>query len=188
MVAVAGLAFAPGCETTAVNKDSRTTFLDADDMVAMTNQMAREIVADPRVQAAWANGPLKIVIKPVDNQTNEIMPRGESELFVARLQGLLAKQQSLSDRFVWVINRSDYAKLRAEEIPEERLGASEERIIPEYALWATFYSATEARKKSRSDIYVCHYKLTKISGGVEGATIWLGQHDVSKSIKRNLLD
>jgi hypothetical protein len=182
--------FAAGCEATpAVNKDRKTTFLDSNDMVTMTNQMARSIIADPRVQSAAASGgPLKIVIKPVTNLTNEIIPAGQGELFVARLQGLLAKEQALSDRFQWVINRTDYEKLRAEEIPESQLGPSETRITPEYALWAEFHSVTDAKKNTRNDLYLCTYKLTKISSGLEGATIWTGEYQTSKTIKRSMLD
>jgi hypothetical protein len=148
---------ASGCETApAVNKDAKTTFLDSNDMVTMTNQMARSIIADPRVQAAAASGALKIVIKPVTNHTNEIIPPGTGELFVARLQGLLSKEKT--------------------------------RIVPEYALWAEFHSVTDAKKNTRNDVYLCHYKLTKISNGLEGATIWLGEYQTSKTIKRSMLD
>ena len=177
-----------GCNSTAVNRDAKTTQLDSYDMVAMTNQMAESIIADPRIHAAWAVGPLKIVIKPVTNLTNDIITDNQSELFVARLQGLLAKQPQLADRFVWCINRSDYAKLRAEEIPDAKLGPSEDRIIPEYALYAEFQSATTVTRSARSDTYLCVYKLTRISGGTEGAILWAGQYETSKAIKRGFLD
>lgn len=177
-----------GCETTAVNKDRQTTFLDADDMVAMTNKMAQSIIADPRIQAATAAGPMRIVIRPVDNYTNGIIPGNEAQLFVARLQGLLASRPELSGRFVWCVNRIDYEKLRREEIPESKIGPSEDRILPEYQLYAEFHSDTNVTRKTRSDIYLCQYKLTKISGGGEGMIFWNGQYETSKAIKKGFLD
>jgi hypothetical protein len=182
------LLLAAGCQSTAINTESKSTFLNSDDMERMTNQMATSIIGDPRITAAAANGPLTIVIKPVDNLTNEIIPDNRAELFVARLQGLLASRPELSNRFIWVINRSDYEKLRHEEVPAEKLGPSEERIQPAYALWAEFHSATDAKKNSRSDMYLCQYKLTRISGGNEGTILWTGQYETSKAIKRSFLD
>ena len=177
-----------GCETTAVNRDAKTTQLDSYDMVAMTNQMAESIIADSRIHAAWAVGPLKIVIKPVTNLTNDIIPDNQAEIFVARLQGLLAKQPQLADRFVWCINRSDYEKLRAEEIPDAKLGPSEDRIIPEYALYAEFHADTRVTRSTRSYTYLCVYKLTRISGGTDGAILWEGSYETSKAIKKGFLD
>ncbi|HEY4330181.1 MAG TPA: hypothetical protein VGN88_10635 [Phycisphaerae bacterium] len=180
--------FLPGCDTAAVNKDAKTTFLNSDDMVAMTNRMAASIIADQRVQSAASAGPLKIVIMPVDNLTDEIIPGNEKELFVARLQGLLASRPELANRFVWVMNKKDYEKLRGDEIPESKLGPMEERIQPDYALWAEFRSATNVTRSKRSDVYLCQYKLSKISGGAEGAVLWSGEYTTSKEIKKGFLD
>ena len=184
LVGAAGVA----CETTAVNRDAKTTLLDSDDMVAMTNKMARSLIAEQRVTAAAAQGPLKIVIRPVENLTNEILPDNQAELFVARLQGLLSSQPELANKFVWVINRSDYAKLRAEVLPESKLGPSEDRIVPEYMLHAEFRSLTNVSRGRRSDTYLCQYKLTKISGGGAGAVLWLGEYQTSKEIRKGFLD
>jgi hypothetical protein len=180
--------FAAACSGPAVNPDAKTTFLNADDMQAMTNQMAQSITSDPEVMRAAQAGPLKIVIKPVQNQTNEIIRDNRKELFVARLQGLLAQQPALRDRFVWVLNREDYDKLRAEEIPESQLGPVETRVQPEYALWATFLADTNAGRSQRADTYLCQYKLTKLSGNDAGIQLWIGQFETSKHIKKSLLD
>ncbi len=175
--------FLCGCSSEAISKDRKTTFLTSDDMQAMTDKMASSIMADPYIQQETAKGPMKIVIKPVENQTNEIIRDNRKELFVHRLQGLLATQPALRDKFTWVVNRSDYEKLRAEEIPD--VGPSEDRIQPEYALWATFLADTQATSKGRSDIYLCQYKLTNLQTGVQ---LWTGQYETSKQIKKGMLD
>ncbi|HVX83974.1 MAG TPA: hypothetical protein VH253_04085 [Phycisphaerae bacterium] len=186
-LAATGAAFS-GCSGPAVNPNAQTTFLTSDDMQAMTDQMAQSIIADPYIQQAAQSGPLKIVIKPVQNETNEIIRDNRKELFVARLQGLLAKQPQLRDRFVWVINKEDYDKLRSEEIPDSQLGPDETRIAPDYALYATFLADTNVTRKQRSDYYLCQYKLTRLSGNTAGAELWTGQYETKKQIKKGLLD
>ncbi|MGN6368333.1 MAG: hypothetical protein ACTHN5_08750 [Phycisphaerae bacterium] len=175
--------FFAGCSSEAISKNRTTTFLNSDDMQAMTNKMAAAIMSDPYIQQEMQKGPLKIVIKPVENQTNEIIRDNRKELFVHRLQGLLAAQPALHDKFTWLVNKSDYEKLKAEEIPD--VGPSEDRIQPEYALWATFLADTRATSKSRSDIYLCQYKLTNLRTGAE---LWTGQYETSKQIKKGMLD
>jgi PBP1b-binding outer membrane lipoprotein LpoB len=175
--------FLCGCSSEAISKDRTTTFLTSDDMQAMTDKMAASITSDPAIQQAAAKGPLIIVIKPVENQTNEIIRDNRKELFVHRLQGLLTAQPALREKFAWVVNRSDYQKLQAEEIPD--VGPSEDRIQPEYALWATFLADTRATAKGRSDIYLCQYKLTNLQTGLQ---LWTGQYETSKQIKKGMLD
>ncbi len=176
------------CDTTAVNRNASSTLLDSYDMQAMTNRMAQSIIADARIHAAWAIGPLKIVIKPVTNFTGTIIPDNQAELFVARLQGLLAGQPELANRFVWCINRADYEKLRAEEVPLAKLGPSEDRIVPEYALYAEFWSDSNVTRRTRNDTYLCKYQLTRISGGTEGAILWEGTYETSKEVRKGFLD
>jgi hypothetical protein len=101
---------------------------------------------------------------------------------------LLSQQPALRERFVWCVNRADYEKLRKEEVPEVKIGVSEDRIVPEYALYAEFHSATKVTRSTRSDTYLCVYKLTRISGGAEGAVVWAGEYETSKAIKKGFLD
>jgi hypothetical protein len=177
-----------GCSGPAVNTNAKTTFLNSDDMVTMTDQMAQSIMSDPDIAREMAKGPLKIVIKPVDNETNEIIRDNRKELFVERLRGLLASNQALHDKFTWVLNKSDYDKLRSEEIPESQLGPVETRILPDYALYAVFLADTRVSSTRRSDTYLCQYKLTRLSGDTAGVELWTGQYETSKHIKKDLLD
>lgn len=174
------------CKTdNAVSGGAKTTFLDSDDMVKMTDDMARSMSTDPQIIQAAQAGPLVIVIKPVSNQTNEIIRDNRKELFVARLQGLLASRTDLQNRFVWVINKADYDKLRTEEFPANKLGQSEDRVPPQYALWAEFYADTNITNSRRSDMYLCQYKLTNL---VTGATLWTGKYETAKHQKKDFLD
>lgn len=179
-----------GCSGQAVNKNAQTTFLNSDDMVAMTDKMAASIMGDPEIlQAVQAqNGPLKIVIKPVENDTNEIITDNRKELFVARLRALLSSKPQLRDRFVWVINKSDYDKLRAEELPADQISENEYRVVPEYALYATFLADTNVSRKQRGDTYLCDYKLTRLTGPQAGVELWADHFETSKHIKKSILD
>jgi hypothetical protein len=184
-----GFSSFPGCNPhQAVNAEARTTFLNVDDMIEMTDKMAQSIIKDPQIHEASTRGALKIVIKPVINESNEIIRDNRRELFVARLQGLLTKHAALREKFVWVMNREDFMKLRAQEFPESQLGPTEDRIQPEYALYATFLADTNVTRNRRSDTYLCQYKLTRISGNNTNEILWTDQFETSKQIKKNFLD
>lgn len=181
-----------GCSSTAVNTGSQNTFLSATDLVQMTDQMATAITADADVARVTAKKPMIIVIKPIINDTNEIIPAREKELYVARVQGLMAKQQALRSRFVFVLNRSDYENLvRSEGVSSEQLGPVEAatieqgRYVPEYALSGRFYAQTNANAQQRSDYYLCTYQLTNIASG---ELLWEGTYEVKKHVKKELLD
>jgi Peptidoglycan-synthase activator LpoB len=188
VLSLAGGLTTGGCSGPAVNTNAKTTFLDSNDMVKMTDQMAESIMSSPDVQREMAKGPLKIVVKPVENQTNEIIRDNRKELFVQRLAGLLGQNAALRDKFVWLLNKEDYDKLRAEEIPESQLAPVETRILPEYALYAVFLADTNVTATKRRDVYLCQYKLTRLSGSGEGVILWTGQYETSKHIKKDLLD
>ena len=178
-----------GCNpTTAVNKDAQTTFLTDTDMTTMTDQMAASIIADPYLAQQSMKAPLKIVIKPVINETSEIIRDNRAELFVHRLQGLLASNRQLSGRFIWLMNREDHEKLVREEIPGAALAPNENAIQPEYALYAKFLTDTNATTKSRSDTYLCQYYITRIAGENSREILWTGQYITSKKIKKEFLD
>ena len=176
-----------GCSE-AVSKDRRNTFLTADDMMKMTDEMAMSITSDSNVARIIAQKPMLIVMKPIENSTNEVMRAGEKEMYVHRVRVLLSREPALRDKFVFVLNRADYEKLRAEEISTESLGPTEERVQPEYALWGTFYANTNASRNARTDTYLCVFKLTKLSGQNAGEIIWEGKYETSKRVSKSLLD
>src|SRR4051794_768084 len=72
-----------GC--TGAVQSGHNTALDSMDLTQMTDRMAASIAGSPTVQAAIAqNGPLKIVVQPVQNEiTAEILPRGQADAFTA---------------------------------------------------------------------------------------------------------
>jgi PBP1b-binding outer membrane lipoprotein LpoB len=184
-----GLMSLASCNETAINKDSRNSFLDANDLVTMTDDMARSITSDPDVAAIIAQKPMLIVMKPIENQTNEIIRSGQKELYVHRVRVLLSSKAALRKQFQFVLNKADYLKLQQQEgLNPGELGTPEDRVQPEYALWGTFYVNTNAMSKRRSDTYLCTYRLTKISGGQEGEILWEGKYETSKHIKKDLLD
>jgi PBP1b-binding outer membrane lipoprotein LpoB len=177
------------CTTDAINKDSKTTFLDSNDLVTMTDKMAKSILADPQVAQVVAQKPMIIVMKPIINETNEIIRKGEKEFYVHRVRVQLSGHPDLRSRFVFVLNREDYEKLRAEEgLNPGELGLEETRVQPEYALTGTFYVNTDVSTKSRADTYLCTFRLFKLSGDATGVQLWEGSYETSKRIKKEFLD
>jgi hypothetical protein len=171
-----------GC-TNAV-QSGKNTFLDSVDLQQMTDQMARSIVADPRVQQAMAQeGALRVVVQPVENQlTAEILPRGQAEAFTARVRALLSQRNP--NQFVWILNRDEFYDLRGKEL-EVPLGPSPDAINPEYALTAVFSSLANQTSQGRSDFYVCSYQLSNLQ---TRNVLWSDSYKVKKSAVKGFLD
>ena len=162
----------------------QNTALGSADLVAMTDDMAARIVADPEVQAAiGAKGALKLVVQPVENRmVAEVLPRGQADAFTARLRVLLSRHAP--ERFTWVMNRDAYYDLRRREVDVD-LGPAPERVQPEYALTAIFSSLTSEDPQRRASYYLCEYQLTDLGGG---NLLWSGAYEVKKVAVRRCLD
>ena len=165
-------------------QSGQNTLLSGVDLVQMTDQMARSIVADTRVQSAIAkDGSLKVVVQPVDNQlTAEVLPRGQAEAFTARVRALLSQRNP--QQFVWILNKDEFYDLRGKEL-EVPLGPAPEAVNPQYALTAVFSSLTHETSKGRSDFYVCRYELSDLQ---TRGVLWSDTYKVKKSAMKGFLD
>ncbi|MGC8625563.1 MAG: hypothetical protein ACP5VQ_09915 [Phycisphaerae bacterium] len=180
---VLGLA---GCAGPALNPDMRNTFLDSHDLVVMTDKMAAQIAADPILARLTAQGPLTIVLTPVKNETDQIIPRAQADIFLHRLRALLTAHQSLRRQFIFVLNRATYQRLAARERPgAASLGPKVKRLQPGYALQATFYSDNKVSPEYRSAYYLCTFFLTNIH---TGRIIWEGSYETKKAVHSGFLD
>ena len=174
-----------GCVSDNVTRVAHYATLDAFDLQAMTDDMAMQIAADPEVLAAFdADGPLRVVVRPVVNRlTGEVLPRGQAELFTARVRQLLAKHAA--ERFTWIMNRDTFYRLRGRELETLDLGPAPEAMNPQYALTATFSSLTTEDARRRSAYYLCAYELTDLAGRT---TLWSGRYEVKKIAVKSDLD
>ena len=173
---------ATGC-TSAV-QSGRNTALDSVDLVAMTDDMAAKIVADPEVRrAVREEGKLKVVVQPVENQmVGEVLPRGPAEAYTARVRALLA--EAAPQQFTWIMNRDAFYRLRRRELDVD-LGPSPEAIDPRYALQARFSSLTDEDLKRRSSYYLCVYELMDLQ---TRTVLWSGKYEVKKVAVKGFLD
>ena len=171
-----------GC--TGATQSGHNTLLDSVDLVQMTDQMARSILADPRVeQAIGAEGKLRVVVQPVVNQmTATILPRGQTEAFTARVRALLS--QHAPDKFTWVLNKAEFYELRGKEL-DVPLGPAPEAINPDYALTATFSSLSNESSRGRSDFYLCSYELNNLQ---TRNVLWSDSYKVKKTEVKGFLD
>ena len=174
-----------GCVSDNVTRVAHYAALDSFDLQTMTDDMAMKIAADPDVLAEFnAHGPLKVVVRPVENAlTAEVLPRGEAEVFTARVRSLLAKHAP--DRFTWIMNRDAFYRLRGRELENVDLGPAPEAMNPQYALTATFSSLTNEDAKRRSAYYLCVYELTDLTGRT---VLWSGKYEVKKLVVKSDLD
>ena len=172
-----------GCagNNTAVSH-GKSTALDSANLVEMTEDMTARILGDPHVQTALnQKSRLKVVIQPVENKmVGEVLPRGEKELFIARLRLLL--QERAPSKFAWVVNRDAWYNLRDKEVDP---GPDPDRVQPEYALTARFSSITDESSKHRSSYYLCVYNLTDLN---TGQSLWTDKYEVKRAAVKGFLD
>ncbi len=161
-----------------------TTALDAQDLNAMTDQMAAGIAANAEVQKAIAEkGTLKVVVQPVNNQmTGEVLPSGQAQEFTGRVRLLLSQHNN--KQFTWVINRDYFNYLRGTELDNVR-GPDPDRIQPDYYLTATFSTLTHDNGDRRSVYFLCAYELSDIKSG---SVLWTGKYEVKKATSKGFLD
>jgi hypothetical protein len=171
---------AGGCGTAV--SSARSSALSSVDLVAMTDQMAQSLATDPRVNQEIAeHGALTIVCEPVENRlTGEIIPRGQEEMYTARVRILLSKKAP--DRFTWIMNRDEFYDLRGQEVD---LGPAPETVQPNYALYGVFESVTQEDAARRSSYYLCEYRLTNLQNRAE---LWTGKYEVKKLTVKGFLD
>jgi hypothetical protein len=175
---------AAGCASAV--KAGYSTALDSTDLVAMTDDMSRKIVADPEVQAAIGReGQLRVVVQPVENlMTAEVLPRGPANTFTARVRALLSRHAP--DQFLWVMNRDAFYDLRAREKEGGLdLGPAPEAVDPRYALTAKFSSLTDESSKRRTSYYLCVYELTNLE---DRRVLWTDKYEVKKTAVKGFLD
>jgi hypothetical protein len=173
-----------GCGT--ATSHGKGTALDHIDLINMTDDMARKIAADPEVQAAIAaNGPMKIVVMPVENQmTGEILPRGPAMTFVSRIRALLARKND--GRFTWIANKDVYRAMQQRELePGTDLGPDPSTTNPEYSLNAIFSSLTKENADRRSSYYLCEYQLTNLK---DRTVLWTDKYELKKIAVKGYLD
>lgn len=174
-----------GCAGPAINVRARSTFLDSHDLVNMTDKMAASIASDSIIAQITARHPMVIVLTPLKNETNEIIPTGQGDTFLHRVRVLLTAHPSLRSRFVFVLNPATFNRLqKQEQIPPAQLGPRESRVLPQYALQATFYADTHVAPKYRSDYYLCTFFLTNIHSG---HMIWEGSYETKKTVHSSIL-
>lgn len=168
---------ATGCVRDNVTHTGQRAALDSFDLATMTDDMAMKIAGDPDVQQQFAShGPLAVVVRPVRNRlVGEVLPRGQAELFTARVRTLLS--QHARGKFTWVMNRETFYRLRDRELEGIDPGPSPDAVNPQYALTATFTSLADEDAQRRSAYYLCVYELTDLAGRT---TLWSDRYEVRK--------
>jgi ABC-type glycerol-3-phosphate transport system substrate-binding protein len=166
-------------------QSGHSTALDSLDLTQMTDGMAASIAGSAPVQQAIAahGGSIKVVVQPVENEmTAEILPRGQADMFTARVRYLLSQHNP--SQFTWIMNRDTFYELRKREL-EMDLGPAPQAINPEYALTAHFRTLTHENSKMRSSAYLCVYELSSL---MDRTVLWTDKYEVKKTAVKGFLD
>lgn len=167
----------------------RSTLIEGDDLLRITDNMAMKIAGSEAVQQAIAReGALKVVVLPAENRMRaEVLPTGVRDAFTARVRSLLARHAR--DQFVWVMNRDEFYRMRRRELQPQAeaidLGPPPQSIQPRYALSATFYSMSNETSEQRSTTYLVVFELSDLD---RRTTLWTDKYEMKKSAVKGFLD
>jgi len=177
------LAFLSGCANAL--QHGQSSALDSVDLQQMTDDMAMKIAGDPEVLQTFAReGPLVVVVRPVENRlSGEVIPRGQAEAFTARVRTLLSK--TAREKFVWVMNRDTFYRLRESELEGIEVGPSPDATNPRYALTATFSNLVSVDPNRRAAYYLCTFQLTDLD---LRTILWADRYEVKKIAVKGFLD
>lgn len=165
---VVALAVLAGCGGPRAN----TTRLTAVDLVAMTDRMAASLVrASALADRDAASQPWRIAADRVRNNTNDIIPEREKQLFLARLRALLNETDTLRRRNITFVREAELSGPR--------------RASPTHALTATFHAITHADRQRRSDFYLCAFQLVDLR---DESVVWEDRYEVKRSVARSRFD
>lgn len=167
----------------------RSTLIEGDDLLRITDDMAMKIAGSEAVQQAIAReGALKVVVLPAENRMRaEVLPTGVRDAFTARVRSLLARHAR--DQFVWVMNRDEFYRMRRRELQPQTeaidLGPPPQSIQPRYALSATFYSMSNETSEQRSTTYLVVFELSDLE---RRTTLWTDKYEMKKAAVKGFLD
>jgi hypothetical protein len=150
----------------------QTTRLTAVDLVAMTDKMAVSLMRERAVARRGADStPWRIAADRVVNDTNDIIPEREKQLFLARLRALLNQSQALGRRNITFVREVELS--------------GEGRARPTHALTAMFEAITHADRRRRSDFYLCTFQLIDLG---DETVVWEDRYEVKRSVARSRFD
>jgi hypothetical protein len=144
--------------------DSRDKGLQSKDVVQASDQMAQDLLADPKLNESrtqWL-----MVVDHVDNETTD---RGfNMDIFLERLRVNLARYGK--GRVQLVENRAKLRDLQSRELDAPD-AAAHPRTQPDYGLYA---KVIELPNRGTS-YYLCEFTATDLKSGLQ---VWTNQYEV----------
>ena len=163
----------------------RTSFLQAVDLIEMTDRMAASLAAAPAITGRGPDSERWVVsMERISNRTNQLIPDGEKWLYVARLRGRLAASDLTARRnLLWVMPPEQWRAVASElDDPREPL---ELRTPPTHQLTGAFLALTDTSGAGRSDTTVCSYQLVDLS---TGELVWEDAWEVKRAVRGRTYD
>jgi hypothetical protein len=145
--------------------DSRDRGLQSKDIVSASDQMAQDLLADPRLNASHTQW--LMVVDHVENHTTD---RGfDMDIFLERLRVNLGKQGK--GRVQLVENRDKLRQLQSRELDIDPANTPRPRTQPDYGLYAKIM---ELPNRGTS-YYLAEFAVTDLQSGLQ---VWTNQYEV----------
>ncbi len=160
----------------ACSSPPRSTLLSADDLHAMTSEMAADLQMGLFADRGPDSPPMRIAIHKVENLTSDIIPENQRWAIMARVrdaQPIIVLSREKNVRFVIPAEFLRESRQRADSEPEFAANRN-----PTHTMTATFRSLTRTAGRHRTDVYSCEFRMTELSSG---AIVWVGMFEFKKA-------
>ena len=180
-----------GCASTGVNSPSgkaardvpvdqrgtvRGTGIESQDLVTVTDRMARKIVQVPQI--ANAQGAPRIVLQPVENATRF---RIDTDLFLARIRGLLNEKATGKAIFLARDRMAALEQERELKRTGQVTSSSDPNIVEfkgaDFFLTGKLHGLSTQTAQGRSDYILYSFQLIDVR---TSDMIWEGQAEIKK--------
>ena len=142
---------------------ARASTLTSDDLVVTTDQMASQLAASEFLGSRTPESPpIVIAIDKVQNLTSDLIPEGQQWWMMARVRDQLNLNTLRRDRNVRFVIPRQYLR---EGMERGNLEDGVAARAPTHQMSATFHSATRFAKATRTDAYLCEYRITSLETG-----------------------
>lgn len=143
---------------------AKTTAITVGDIQEVASEMAAKLRGSDFLKDRGADSPRMVVaIQKVENLTLDIIPESDRWYLMDRVRSSFSLQElSKEKNIAFVIPAEKLRAARAKGTLDDEFAAAR---APTHEMTATFRSVTRTAGLNRTDLYLCEYRITELSGG-----------------------
>lgn len=142
----------------------RSTRLQEDDFVAITDAMAESLATSDFLKGRTSHSPeIVLTLQKILNLSTDLIPEGERWYLIERVFDSVPIQTLRRDKNIRVIRPADHVKAGKDKGLFIQTG--DVVAMPTHVLTATFRTITRSGGNSRTEVYGCQYEIVQLTTG-----------------------